>query len=90
VDIKLGELAAPIVDREPLPHRTTKILHQMPTAFAGMGALMGGIYWIIKRRQQNMTAGGSGSTGELGEQHDGSAGEHEEQNNKKPKTKAGE
>jgi formate dehydrogenase iron-sulfur subunit len=63
VDIKLGELAAPVVDREPLPHRTTKILHQMPTAFTGMGVLMGGLYWIIKRRQQNMSAGNGGTAG---------------------------
>ena len=54
VDIELGELAVPVIDTEPVPHRTTKILHQMPTVFTGMALLMGGIYWVIKRRQQNM------------------------------------
>jgi formate dehydrogenase iron-sulfur subunit len=54
VDIKLTGLDMPVVDPEPIPHRTTKILHQMPLAFTGMAALMGGIYWVIKRRQQNM------------------------------------
>lgn len=54
VDIKLTGLDAPVVDSEPMPHRTTKILHQMPTVFSGMALLMGGIYWIIKRRQQVM------------------------------------
>jgi formate dehydrogenase iron-sulfur subunit len=54
VDIKLGELAVPVIDTEPVPYRTTKILHHMPTVFTGMALLMGGIYWVIKRRQQNM------------------------------------
>jgi len=56
VDIKLGDLAVPVTDPEPVPHRTTKILHQMPSVFTGMAVLMGGIYWVIKRRQQNMAA----------------------------------
>jgi formate dehydrogenase iron-sulfur subunit len=54
VDIKLTGLDVPVVDPEPIPHRTTKILHQMPLAFTGMAALMGGIYWVVKRRQQMM------------------------------------
>lgn len=54
VDIKLTGLDIPVVDPEPIPHRTTKILHQMPSVFTGMALLMGGIYWVIKRRQQNM------------------------------------
>ena len=54
INIKLSELAVPVVDTEPIPHRTTKILHQMPSVFTGMALLMGGIYWVIKRRQQNM------------------------------------
>jgi formate dehydrogenase iron-sulfur subunit len=56
VDIKLTGLDAPVVDPEPVPHRTTKILHQTPLIFSGMAALMGGVYWVIKRRQQ-MAAG---------------------------------
>ncbi len=54
VNIKLTELAVPVIDPEPIPHRTTKILHQMPSVFTGMALLMGGIYWVIKRRQKNM------------------------------------
>ena len=56
VDLKLTGLDAPVVDLEPIPHRTTKILHQMPLVFTGMAVLMGGVYWVIKRRQQNMAA----------------------------------
>jgi formate dehydrogenase iron-sulfur subunit len=56
VDLKLTGLDAPVLDTEPMPHRTTKILHQMPLVFTGMAALMGGVYWVIKRRQQNMAA----------------------------------
>jgi hypothetical protein len=29
----------------------------MPSVFAGMAVLMGGLCWVIKRRQQNMAAG---------------------------------
>jgi formate dehydrogenase iron-sulfur subunit len=54
VDIKLTGLDAPVLDPEPVPHRTTKILHQTPLIFSGMALLMGGVYWVIKRRQQNM------------------------------------
>ncbi len=53
-ELKLTGLEAPVVDTEPMPHRTTKILHQMPMVFVGMSMLMGGVYWIIKRRRQNM------------------------------------
>lgn len=60
VDLKLTGLDAPVVDTHPMPHRTTKILHQMPTVFVGMAMAMGGVYWIIKRRQQNMATSGEG------------------------------
>jgi formate dehydrogenase iron-sulfur subunit len=56
VDINLADLPDPVVDEEPMPHRTTKILHQMPLAFSGMAFLMVGVHWVIKRRQQLMTA----------------------------------
>jgi formate dehydrogenase iron-sulfur subunit len=56
VELKLTGLDAPVVDTEPMPHRTTKILHQMPLVFTGMAIVMGGVYWIIKRRQQNMAS----------------------------------
>jgi formate dehydrogenase iron-sulfur subunit len=54
VDIKLTGLDEPVVDEESIPHRTTKILHQMPTVFGGMAVLMAGLYWVIKRRQKVM------------------------------------
>lgn len=59
VELNLTDLEAPISDTAPMPQRTTKILHQMPLAFVGMGAVMGGLHWIIRRRQENM-----GSVGE--------------------------
>jgi formate dehydrogenase iron-sulfur subunit len=73
VELKLTGLDAPVVDTQPIPHRTTKILHQMPLVFTGMAVVMGGIYWIIKRRQQNMARqedddSGSTSGGGKGEQ----------------------
>lgn len=37
---------------EPLPPRTWEALKLVPYEFIGMGALMGGIYWIIERRRQ--------------------------------------
>jgi formate dehydrogenase iron-sulfur subunit len=54
VEFKLTDLDTPVVDTAPLPQRTTKILHQMPMVFCGMAVLMGGLHWVIKRRQQNM------------------------------------
>ena len=35
-----------------MPHRTTKILHQMPLVFGLMAGTMGGINWVIRRRQK--------------------------------------
>ena len=81
VDIKLTGLDAPVVDLEPMPHRTTKILHQMPLAFTGMAVLMGGVYWIIKRRQQNMAGPqdeGSGGEGAQGQENEGESRSNEE------------
>jgi formate dehydrogenase iron-sulfur subunit len=51
VDINLTDLATPISDTAPMPHRTTKILHQMPLVFGLMAGAMGGINWIVRRRQ---------------------------------------
>lgn len=76
VELKLTGLDAPVVDTEPMPHRTTKILHQMPLVFTGMAVVMGGVYWIIKRRQRNMarndedTAPGDSPAPESGPQAD--------------------
>ena len=36
----------------PMPQRTFKVLHHMPTVFVSMAATMGGVYWIIERREK--------------------------------------
>jgi formate dehydrogenase iron-sulfur subunit len=54
VDPRLTVMDQQVTDTAPMPQRTTKILHQMPLVFCGMAGLMGGIYWVIRRRQQNM------------------------------------
>jgi len=36
----------------PLPHYTWVILNKMPAVFVGVGALMGGIWWVIERRDR--------------------------------------
>jgi formate dehydrogenase iron-sulfur subunit len=52
IDLNLTDLATPIRDTAPMPHRTTKILHQMPLVFVLMAGTMGGINWIVERRQK--------------------------------------
>jgi formate dehydrogenase iron-sulfur subunit len=52
VELNLTDLDQPIRDTAPMPHRTTKILHQMPLVFVLMAGAMGGINWVIRRRQQ--------------------------------------
>jgi formate dehydrogenase iron-sulfur subunit len=52
VDLNLTDLDAPISDTVPVPERTFKVLSKMPTVFFGVAAAMGGIYWIIERRQR--------------------------------------
>ncbi|MDX2438702.1 MAG: 4Fe-4S dicluster domain-containing protein [Acidobacteriota bacterium] len=54
VDLNLTDLEVGISSDEPMPHRTTKILHKMPPIFVGMAAVMGGVHWVIKRRQEVM------------------------------------
>ena len=36
---------------EPIPHATKIAMESVPFAFVGMGAIMTGAYWIMKRRQ---------------------------------------
>jgi len=55
VDLKLTGFDQPVADVDPIPHRTTKILHKMPHVFASMALIMGGIHWIIGRRQKLMS-----------------------------------
>ena len=57
VDLNLTDLDAGITSEDPMPHRTTKILHQMPAVFVGMAAVMGGLHWIIRRRDERMRQG---------------------------------
>jgi formate dehydrogenase iron-sulfur subunit len=52
VDINLTALDAPLTDDTPVPIRTFRVLHQMPAVFVGMAAVMGGLYWVIERRQR--------------------------------------
>jgi formate dehydrogenase iron-sulfur subunit len=52
VEINLTDLDEPIQETAPLPHRTTKILHQMPLVFCLMAGAMGGINWVVRRRQK--------------------------------------
>jgi formate dehydrogenase iron-sulfur subunit len=59
VDINLTDLETPISDRTPMPERTFKVLSHMPTVFFGVAAAMGGIYWIIERRQKLASGGGT-------------------------------
>jgi formate dehydrogenase iron-sulfur subunit len=77
VDIKLTDLSVPVIDAEPIPHRTTKILHQMPSVFVGMALLMGGIHWVIKRRQQNMALSSRADTKDEGTSEHGATAESE-------------
>jgi formate dehydrogenase iron-sulfur subunit len=65
IDLNLTDLDAPIEDATPLPARTFKVLRHMPKVFAGMAAIMGGVYWVIERRQK--LSGGSDGGGAGGE-----------------------
>lgn len=51
-DIDLEFLSYPLKPGvTPLPDTTKTAMKAVPTVFVGMGALMGGIYWICKRRE---------------------------------------
>jgi len=52
-DVSLGFLAwsDPLGD-EPLPLLTWASLKKVPPVIVGMGTLMGGIHWVIRRRMQ--------------------------------------
>jgi len=66
VDLNLTDLATSISDETPMPERTFKILHHMPAVFVEMAAVMGGIYWVIERREKlaHEKAAGTGADGE--------------------------
>ena len=54
VNISLTDLDTTLSESSeiPMPQRTFKVLHHMPTVFVSMAATMGGIYWIIERREK--------------------------------------
>jgi formate dehydrogenase iron-sulfur subunit len=55
IDLNLTDLDTGVACDEPMPPRTTKILHKMPMVFVGMAAAMGGVHWIVERRQKLMS-----------------------------------
>ena len=81
IDLNLSDLDHPVRDPDPMPHRTTKVLHQMPLVFVAMAGVMGGVHFIIKRRQQLMEEQGksrksaSEGTAKNDEQSDDETGE---------------
>ena len=36
----------------PVPDLATRVLNTVPTTFLTVGALMAGVHWVVKRRQQ--------------------------------------
>lgn len=83
VDLNLTDLEVGISSEEPMPHRTTKILHKMPTAFVGMAALMGGVHWVIRRRQELMNGEPEGEhapASDVSESSESETGSGEEKN----------
>ncbi len=54
VNISLTDLETSLSESSeiPMPQRTFKVLHHMPTVFVSMAATMGGVYWIIERREK--------------------------------------
>jgi formate dehydrogenase iron-sulfur subunit len=52
IEINLTDLDKPIMETAAMPPRTTKILHQMPFVFVLMAGAMGGVNWVITRRQK--------------------------------------
>jgi formate dehydrogenase iron-sulfur subunit len=52
VPLNLTELDDPVTDETPMPERTFKVLRHMPTVFVEMAVVMGGIYWVVERREK--------------------------------------
>ena len=58
-DISLDFLSKPMrPGTMALPKTTALAMHAVPFTFVGVGAVMGGLYWIIRRRQQLSTMNG--------------------------------
>jgi formate dehydrogenase iron-sulfur subunit len=54
VPFKLCDLDKAITDVTPMPERTFKVLRHMPKVFLGVAVTMGGVWWIVERRQKLM------------------------------------
>ena len=65
VELNLTDTPHPVRDKDPLPERTTRILHKMPMVFCAMAAVMGGAWWFAKRREK-VAAVESGQVAEEG------------------------
>jgi formate dehydrogenase iron-sulfur subunit len=52
VELELTDLKMKTLDETPVPLRTFKVLHHMPEVFVEMAVVMGGIYWVIERREK--------------------------------------
>ena len=51
-ELHLTDLKPEIEERDPLPERTTRILHKTPWLFTAMGCLMGAAWWFVHRRRR--------------------------------------
>ena len=51
ISLDVLSLGLPVGD-DPLPLRTLPAMMAVPPAFIGMGVLMGGLYWLIERRNR--------------------------------------
>ena len=58
------------LDDRPLPDMTWAALKAVPFEFIGMGAIMGGIYWIIERRRRLALDAGGGAVRDGGGEAD--------------------
>ena len=65
VELELTDLETAFRDETPMPYRTFKVLHHMPTVFVQMAVVMGGIYWVIERREK-LAAERAAQSGEEG------------------------
>ena len=52
VDLNFTDLDRPVFDETPMPERTFKVLHRMPAVFVNMAVVMGGLFWVIERRER--------------------------------------
>jgi formate dehydrogenase iron-sulfur subunit len=52
VELEISDLETAVRDERPMPERTFKVLHHMPAVFVEMAVVMGGIYWVIERREK--------------------------------------